>query len=378
MVVWIQNPFDNLPGEGYRRQRYWMMADAFVRFGHHVVYWTSDFSHATKRTRREVAGDSGADGIEVRLIPTIPYRKNISLRRVSSHCAYARKWLELASTPVQQPSLIITSCPTLSAADSALELGRRFGAKVVVDVQDAWPETFERLAPRGFGWLAKAILYPLNRQARRIYREANLVSGVCDRYRELTGRADFYRAYLGIELESGVSAADGASNRRIRMVYSGNMGRTYDLDTVVEAVAANEDFELDIAGFGGELSCPPSARDRVRFHGMLPAADLRRLFAECDVGVIPMSDASWVGIPNKMFDYSAAGLSVVSSLGGETAALLERYGCGAIYRAGDRDALSSAVRIAADLPRSASRRLCEAEFDAVKIYNEYVKWVCHD
>ena len=29
MVVWIQNPFDNLAGEGYRKQRYWMMAEAY-------------------------------------------------------------------------------------------------------------------------------------------------------------------------------------------------------------------------------------------------------------------------------------------------------------------------------------------------------------
>ena len=31
MTVWIQNPFDNLPCEGYRKQRYWLMAEAFAR-----------------------------------------------------------------------------------------------------------------------------------------------------------------------------------------------------------------------------------------------------------------------------------------------------------------------------------------------------------
>lgn len=25
MNVWIQNPFDNLPVEGYRKQRFWLM-----------------------------------------------------------------------------------------------------------------------------------------------------------------------------------------------------------------------------------------------------------------------------------------------------------------------------------------------------------------
>ena len=51
MTVWIVNPFDNLPLEGYRPQRYWLMAQAFAAAGHDVVYWTSDFSHANKAPR---------------------------------------------------------------------------------------------------------------------------------------------------------------------------------------------------------------------------------------------------------------------------------------------------------------------------------------
>ena len=51
MTVWIEAPFDSLPMEGYRKQRYWLMAEAFVRAGHRVVYWTSDFSHARKESR---------------------------------------------------------------------------------------------------------------------------------------------------------------------------------------------------------------------------------------------------------------------------------------------------------------------------------------
>ena len=52
MTVWIVNPFDNLPPEGYRPQRYWLMARAFARAGHRVTYWSSDFSHAHKAPRK--------------------------------------------------------------------------------------------------------------------------------------------------------------------------------------------------------------------------------------------------------------------------------------------------------------------------------------
>ena len=67
-----------------------------------------------------------------------------------------------------------------------------------------------------------------------------------------------------------------------------------------------------------------------------------------------------------------AGLPVVSSLGGETAALLEKYACGATYRAGDADSLADAVRSALGCEVLASRRMCETEFAAAPIYDAFV------
>ena len=383
MVVWIQNPFDNLPSEGYRKQRYWLMCEAFARAGHQVVFWTSDFSHAKKMMRFEkFEGFERFEKFEVRYIPTLPYPKNVCLARIRSHCAYAKEWMrivrDLPDFPnfPNIPNLIITSTPTLSAAEVALELGRELGAKVVVDVMDAWPETFERLAPNGLRWLTKPFLAGMYRTAQRIYREADLVTGVCERYRNLTERSDYYLAYHGIERkEEGEGRKDkvwtAGDNRKIRLVYAGNLGKTYDLRTVVRAVEANGDFELDVAGFG-EFKCDCS---RVRFHGLLPGRDLQALLGECDVGIVPMRPDSWVGVPYKFCDYSQAGLAIVSSLGGESSALLEKYRCGATYNAGDALSLAAAVRKAMTFDRGASRTMCATEFDARKIYDDYVKRV---
>ena len=213
-------------------------------------------------------------------------------------------------------------------------------------------------------------------KGQRIYRAAALVTGVCERYRELTGREDYYRAYLGIELKGktvGEWERKGAAgvNKSVRLVYSGNLGRTYDLGTVVKAVEANSDFELDVAGFGSfTCDCP-----RVRFHGLLSGRDLQTLLEQCDVGIVPMQPESWVGVPNKVFDYSAAGLAIVSSLGGESSALLGKYRCGVTYNAGDAASLAAAVRKAMRSRCGASQMMCAAEFDAVRIYGDYVSRV---
>ena len=139
----------------------------------------------------------------------------------------------------------------------------------------------------------------------------------------------------------------------------------------MKAVEANGDFELDVAGFGKfTCACP-----RVRFHGLLSGPDLRTLLGQCDVGVVPMRADSWVGVPYKFCDYSQAGLAIVSSLGGESSRLLEKYRCGATYNAGDAASLAAAVRQTMTFTRGASRTMCAAEFDAVKIYDGYVERV---
>jgi len=53
MTVWINNPFDFLPGEGARPQRYGLLCRALAQAGHQVVWWTSDWNHMAK-VRREV------------------------------------------------------------------------------------------------------------------------------------------------------------------------------------------------------------------------------------------------------------------------------------------------------------------------------------
>lgn len=352
MVVWIQNPFDNLPGEGFRKMRYALMAEAFVRAGHDVVMWTSDFSHATKKGRA-LSGEAQR-GVDIRLVKTPPYFRNVSLRRVASHLVYARRFgreaMRAVAEGLPRPELVVTSFPTISAAAASAGLARRLGAALVVDVQDAWPETFERVLPR---WM----LAPLRAWARRIFREADLVTGVCDRYRELAGRDDYYRAYLGIEPGDCPEPPCSRGGRK-RIGYVGGLGRSYDLDTVCKAA---ESLGMELAVAGGD--------------NYLGRDELESFLAGCDVGVVPMSGDSWVGLPNKLFDYAKAGLPIASSLGGETAALLEKYKCGATYRAGDAASLAEAIRAALRCEPLASRRMCEAEFSAAPIYDAYVRRV---
>lgn len=412
MIVWINNPFDNLPLEGYRPQRYWLLAQAFARAGHTVVLWTSDFSHALLRKRfftRATLTAAGAQiGPDARLllIPTRPYGTHVSFARLRSHRAYARAWFHLGSKLVARghlpkPDLIVTSVPPLSVGLTAQAFRRRWNCKVVVDIQDAWPETFYRLLPFPRGLRARVapwIFAPIRRWARTVYTGADAIVGVARRYLDLAAasgaKAPAYLCHLGIELPGSFAAPptaikqqflEPASRRRsYRLVYIGNMGRSYDLDTVLRGVRETPGVELHLAGSGPEewrLRLQAQGSPRILFHGYLRAPDVRALLASSDVGLVPMFDSSCVGVPGKLADYAAAMLPVLNSLTGETAELLARYDAGFTYTAGSLASLKEALRRLVErgefipMMRKHMMEMARNEFDAVRLYDGYVAFV---
>ena len=137
MTIWIANPFDNLPPEGARPQRYWLMARAFARAGHRVTLWSSDFSHARKAPRA-LASDARweGDGFRLVLVPTPSYPRNVCLRRILSHRAFARNLRNLAELEPQRPDLVIASLPPLASAAALAAFCRARGIAFVVDVMD--------------------------------------------------------------------------------------------------------------------------------------------------------------------------------------------------------------------------------------------------
>lgn len=182
----------------------------------------------------------------------------------------------------------------------------------------------------------------------------------------------------------------GWGNRNLRLVYAGNMSLSYDLETLIETVLGLDDVTLDIAGNGPdrvrlvlkvERECQSEdERRRIRFHGYLGEAELAELLRSCDVGIVPMFPESCVGMPGKLADYAAAGLRVIESLGGECQEIVEKYGVGVHYQAGDVESLARAVEGMRDEGREMGdegrgMRAFRALFDAETVMGGYVQWV---
>jgi glycosyltransferase involved in cell wall biosynthesis len=514
MHIWIVNPFDQLPNETDVPLRYWTLCRMLAEKGHSVIWWSSDFSHLRKTKRLPCPPK---DGFEVKLIPTPPYTKNISWARLKNHRAFADGFYREALAGLKRgqlkaPDRIVVSLPPLGVAEQAFRIRdqvnrnearpcgdgardagygiqdvgygmRELPCEVVVDIMDAWPETFYRALPKFCrNWLGPILLGPLRRSAARAYAGANKISAVGQTYLDLAEKSltegsaistssrlpagasrtasepvasqkPTHLCYHGTDLERFAKKPDkgsaistrsrppaGASqpthhsplithnyrDKPLKAVYLGAMGSGYDLKTILQVAArwqAEGRFPVQIhfAGDGpqrealetkcihsglsseGTISPPPTplldeegcpkggvvpkqpsllaSSARVVFHGYLQSAAISELLLSADLALVPNRPESLVACPYKAGEYAAAGLPMLSCLGGELCTLLKEWDAGSEYKEGDMDSLHAAfekyLNYKSLLQKQSlnTRKLAEALFDRDKTYSALMKWI---
>lgn len=153
------------------------------------------------------------------------------------------------------------------------------------------------------------------------------------------------------DLHAELGLADG-----LRIVlYIGGVYPHRPLDVLLEAAAELEDCAMVIMGpalpkYVDELRERARGRGiakRLRIAPPVPIADVVRYAAAGDVGVIPFLNTSlnnFHGLPNKIFEYIAAGIPVVASDFPQLRAVIDRYDVGATYDPDRPGALVGAIR----------------------------------
>lgn len=362
MILWIVNPFDDLPHEQLRPGRYTTLAETLRDRGHSVVWWSSNYSHGFKKFR---APCEEFEGITIRQIRTCAYRRNVSLRRLINHRQFACGFYEtarqaLASSTMRPPDRIMVSLPPLGVAEKAFALRAEFGAQIIVDIQDAWPEAFFRFIPGGGPvkrWITEIVFGPWQRSAATAFRGADRVSAVAESYlnraKESGAVGPFNRTYLGVSQPAGFRAKEETKKGPVTFVYVGSISANYDLVTLLPAAAGlaeqGHDFRVIVAGMGDQ-AC--SFREKVRAMGLGNIIDFKgfatreavwQLLSEADVGLNLVLPDSCIAMPNKVGEYLTAGLPIVNGLPGELADILKCSGAGEFYAAKSAESLARAM-----------------------------------
>jgi glycosyltransferase involved in cell wall biosynthesis len=396
MIVWLIQPGEPLPIEGPTRPwRTGLLAEELTRRGHEVLWWSSAFSHARKRfICRGSELVTAPAGYQIQLLAAIAYRKNISLRRIISYRGLARSFRRLSQQRLR-PDVIVSSYPNIELSRAAVELGERWSIPVVLDICDLWPDIFVDLAPHGLHWLARAILFPMFRDAAVALRSCDSIMAVSDGYLQWAlqraGRSAtdqdlvLHLGYAQPEVDRQTRAG-AARSLRERGVdpektiawFIGVFGHTYDLQTVVEAARRCQDLQqlqIVLSGDGEQMASLQrltSGLSNVLLTGWVDAAEIACLMDWSQIGLAAYGERAPQGLPNKIFEYLCAGIAILSSLRGESEALLVEHECGLSYSSADQlaDRLHQLCTRPQQLQNMAdrARQLFTQSFDARHIY----------
>jgi glycosyltransferase involved in cell wall biosynthesis len=407
MHVWLSTvgePLPTLSGDS-RLWRTGLLADQLVRLGHSVTWWTSRVDHIHKRFfDLEGAALEVRAGLTLRFLDGRLYTRNISVARLVNHWQIGRDFrAKVGDAP--RPDVILCSFPTIELSIEAVQFGRSLGVPVVLDVRDLWPDIFLQPAPGPIRPLVRLLLSPYFRATRQAFEGASAVIAVSEGYlqwglgragRARTSRDEVFPLAYSLAPRTAQARIAGREGLRrfgigegsIACLFAGTLGRTYDLGPVLEAARTlaqdgDSPFRFLICG-DGERATEWQERAKglpnVSFTGWLSQQDMHAALAGADIGLAAYAKAAPQGVPNKVIEYLAAGLPVISSLTGETERLLGHHDCGSTYAAGDAAALTRALRALAppaerERVGANARRKYEEAFRADAVYGRLARYL---
>ncbi len=370
-------------GEGARGGRPYridMLAQALENDGHDILLWTSTFDHIEKRHLYDAdVSKPLSEHFRATFIHSPGYRRNVSVGRLWDHHLIARRFRELAQAEEQKPDLIFCCLPTLDLCREAVAFGRTHGVPVVIDVRDLWPDVFLTPFPSWGRAPARFLLSPVFRAANATLSGAAGITAVSEEYLQWgLGRAGRTRgpndaafplsftppAAGNVDREvMDRELADCGVDLSLRLcVFAGTLGSTYDIETILECarVLAREpryhDVRVVICGDGDKRHLMTALPANVVYTGWLSQEHLQCLMERARLGFLSYTRSALQSLPNKVYEYMAAGVAIVSSLDREAKDLIDRCGCGVSYRAESVTSMTGAVM--ALLDDDARCRLC--------------------
>ena len=401
MNVWLLSDGEPLPGQADgRRMRSWMLADMLAGRGHNVVWWASTFSHHRKRVL--YADDTELDvsrGLRLRLLACGAYSRHASVRRYLHHRRLGTRFRQVARR-LAPPDVIVCACPKIDMAFQALHYARRHGIPIIIDVRDLWPATYLEKFPPALRPLARVVFARDFSRARAVFQGADslvsMSSGVLNWAARFGGRAEtatdrvFYIGYQSELATADVPVPEylDATKHKTIFSYVGAFGGSYELDTICDVAsrldaAGRSDIQFVLAGQGPRRDAVArrvKGLRNVTMPGWLDYPAVTQLLAHSHVALAPWNSVR-DAMPNKVFEYLAAGLPLLSSLAGEMEDVLAAWRAGYTYRPGDVDRLTALVEQLADdagargAMAAQARVLFRSRFQSSEIYAAYARHV---
>ena len=407
MKIWIVEIGEPLPLEkDIRLHRYGEFSKALAQFGHDVTWWVSSFSHAPKKHFVDKDSEIHLNGVRHRFIRGPGYARNVSFARIKHNKHFAARLAELIEQ-APKPDLIISPIPIIEAAEVMVKYGIKHNVPVLTDIRDEWPDDLKNLAPKPLRPLARMALFRAYQRMNFVCHNVTGIMAVAQKQLNFglrfSGRSqnqnDFIfplgysaRSLPESKIEEGRkwSRDIGIRPEAFTVCFFGTIGNYFNLETAIKAAKVLEkemDIQFVLAGDGSRLPMYKKMAEGMKsviFPGWVDAPKIAAIMESAKAGLAPYAADAPMSLPNKVFEYMAGRLPLISSIKGELVDILEQNKCGFSYHADSVEELCSAIRKlrANEQERvqmgERARALLEAEYSTDRVFsrvNEHFKSV---
>jgi|26BtaG_2_1085354.scaffolds.fasta_scaffold00741_8 glycosyltransferase involved in cell wall biosynthesis len=286
-----------------------------------VVFLTSRFCHILKKHRTE---EPKIDNIKIILLDEPGYVSNVGFSRLFSHRVFCKNFELFLEENGSDFDLVYSAFPLIYTNFLLGKHKEEFGYKLVIDVQDIWPDSITGPIPALSGRLGKIVLSPINKYANRTYAKADGLVAVSDTYLKKADVSNLPRDFKTVVYIGSDDINDNYNykpeldlSKPLTATYIGTMAGSYDLATIIEAAAlCKGKVNIKFIGAGPhEHSLKllnKSLENPVIFLGLLPYEKAMKVLANSDVAINPIKTGAQQSITNKLSDYLSCGLPIVS------------------------------------------------------------------
>lgn len=316
------------------------LADALSAAGHTVI--------RIGRTRGEAAVDPA-----MRVIDRVPVSVGL-VAKLRSWPRFAwRAWRLLRRELRAGDLLIVCSDPPLFYP-LAVAAARRSDARVIHWSQDVYPEVVQAHWPQWAPWL-RPLRHWRDRALRRLDALVAISAGMAARMPGAP-RVLIIPNWTHVQPASVPHSALRAAHFRADefvVMYSGNLGRVHEFDTLARAAAAlagEPQIRFLIVGGGprlAELQHAVAGNPAFVFLPLRPAEELADALAAADVHLVSLRSAfDGLVLPSKLYGVAASARPILycGDPAGEAAQMLTHVGCGLSVAEGDAEGLAQAIR----------------------------------
>tara|TARA_A100001388_G_scaffold277253_1_gene267640 strand:+ start:16401 stop:17657 length:1257 start_codon:yes stop_codon:yes gene_type:complete len=332
------------------------LANKFVEKGHKVLVISSRFDHYRKKKRVCKSLIRVNQNLEILLLNSPGYKKNISIARLWDHAFLALNLLhKLLSKKIPKQDLFILGFPPIETSFVLILWSKLKKIPAIIDIKDLWPEIFISRLPQKISMIVKILIYPYKLMSIYAIKNADITSSISPSFlnwsqkysKRISKQNDFVAPLVSPiinlsseEINSSLNwwKTKGINfNNKTTFCFIGTLSIAYDFKEISKAVKLlekkNKFFQIIICGEGTvakEIKFLFKNCQNVYFPGWVDSnnAFVLRKYSRASIAPYINTEDFMKSIPNKIIDSLSYKLPIISTLKGEVKNLLKKDECG--------------------------------------------------